>query len=196
MLTPLATGLPHARLRTLLVLALSLLALPLALPTLAQGRKAGCAAGHGRHGAHACAAHRRKAGARHAKRHASKHANAKKRAAVKPAAPRGAEGTVATCEDGSAALPGLRGPAACDDGSIPGCEDGSMPRRSGGSNASLRCPTPTEPDPGANETPCEDGPASPCVQGSEETPGLLVTPCGEAPAPGAPTDAQSFDCEA
>ena len=137
-LTPLATGLPHPRLRTLLALGLSLLALPLAVPVIAQARKPGCSASHGGRAAQACAAHRRKANSRHtAKRHQQKHAAVKKTAG-KPARKGVAEGTVATCEDGSAALPGLRGTAACDDGSIPGCEDGSMPRRSGGSDTSLR----------------------------------------------------------
>jgi hypothetical protein len=186
-----STGLPNPRLLTLLAFALSLLAMLLAVPTIAQGRKAGCSAGHGRRGAHACTAHRHRA---HKPRPA-RHAVPRKRTAAKLAPAGAAEGTVATCEDGSAALPGHRGPSACDDATIPVCEDGSNPTRSGGPGTSLRCPPSTEPDPGASE--CEDATPGPCVDVPEESPGLIVTPCGEAPAEAATGSraGRDFICE-
>jgi hypothetical protein len=185
------TGLPHLRLRTSAALALSLLAMLLVAPTIAQGRKSACASrSHARRGAHACATHGRKA--RHTstdRRHHGGHGAVRSLppARLAPAS----DGATGACEYASAPLSGA-GQAAptCSNAGGPACTDSSGPTSAGSGEAAVPCSAPTEHDGGAGEATCEDAAGQPCDPPEEAG----ESPCEEV-SPAASGEGPSFVCE-
>jgi hypothetical protein len=179
------TGLPHLRLQAAAAFALSLLATLLALPALAQGRKAACTShGHTSHAhVHVCAAHSHTGRLHRDRRHHGGHG------AVKPLAAARLAPTGAIC-DASAALAVGRGAPSCVAASEAACAEGSSPPPAGG-EAAPACPASGERDTGAGETTCEDAAGAACDPAEEDA----GSPCEET-SPAAPSgEGPDFICE-